>query len=218
MNILLIDPSKLIGGLLQAGLEESGWHVAHLCREPNDLEKSAISADAIDIVLLRSDRILVNYERIISAIKTTCSTAKIILIGPVNTYNEGLIALNAGVNGYFCTDRPIASLKAAIMFVNAGEAYIAPRAIEGAATPATDHFTIREFQMVVGIALGQSNKEIAAHLGLAEVTIKLHIKNLMRKLDARNRAHVVGLALLNGLLPAEYYDQIQRGIIIDDQQ
>jgi DNA-binding NarL/FixJ family response regulator len=216
MNILLIDPSKLIGGLLQAGLEQEGWHIAHLCQEPIGLDRSDVSADAIDIVLLRSDRILVNYEWVVATIKTTCPTAKIMLIGPMSTYNAGLSALKAGVSGYFCTDKPITSLKAAILFVNMGETYITPRAIEDAAASATGQFTIRELQMVVGIALGQSNKEIAAHLGLTEATIKLHIKNLMRKLNARNRAHVVGLALLNGLLPAENYDQIQRGILASE--
>ena len=213
MNILLIDPSRLIGELLLTGLAGDTWQITHLCHEPNDLKTGSFSAEATDIVLLRSDRILINYEKIVSTITATCPTAKIILIGSANNYNEGLSALKAGVHGYFCTDRPITSLKAAILFVDAGETYIPPRTIDDAASSTTEQFTVRELQMVVGIALGQSNKEIATHLGLTEVTIKLHVKNVMRKLKARNRSHVITLALLNGLLPAEYYDQIQRGIV-----
>lgn len=214
MNILLADPSMLIGPLLQAGLEDDTYQVTHLCREPSALKSETLPADDIDIVLLRSDRILVNYDPIVSIIRETYPSAKIMLLGSENGKNEGFSALKAGAHGYFCTDRPISSLKAAIQFVNAGEIYITPRALEDAsATPTTGKFTIRELQMVVGIALGQSNKEIGAYLGLSEVTIKLHIKNLMQKTHARNRAHVVTLALLNGLLPAEYYDQIQRGIL-----
>lgn len=214
MNILLADPSMLIGPLLQSELEDDTCQVTHLCREPSALKSETLPADDIDIVLLRSDRFFVDYDPIISIIKETYPSAKIMLIGPESSYNEGSSALKAGASGYFCTNRPIASLRAAIQFVNAGEIYITPRALEDAsATPTTGKFTIREFQMVVGIALGQSNKEIGAYLGLSEVTIKLHIKTLMQKTHARNRAHVVTLALLNGLLPAEYYDQIQRGIL-----
>jgi DNA-binding NarL/FixJ family response regulator len=51
-----------------------------------------------------------------------------------------------------------------------------------------------------GIAEGKSNKEIARDLDLQEVTIKLHVKTLCRKLDARNRTHAVIIAQNMNLL------------------
>ena len=52
----------------------------------------------------------------------------------------------------------------------------------------------RETDVLRGICEGKSNKEIARDLDLQEVTIKLHVKTLSRKLDARNRTHAAMIA------------------------
>ena len=49
-------------------------------------------------------------------------------------------------------------------------------------------------QVLKGLCLGQSNKEIASELGLQEVTIKLHVRTLCRKLGAKNRTHAAMIA------------------------
>jgi two-component system nitrate/nitrite response regulator NarL len=60
-------------------------------------------------------------------------------------------------------------------------------------------FSTREREVLKGVALGQSNKEIGRDLGLAEVTIKLHLRNLFRKMGARSRAEVAVMAVRAGL-------------------
>jgi two-component system, NarL family, nitrate/nitrite response regulator NarL len=57
----------------------------------------------------------------------------------------------------------------------------------------------REREVLKGVALGQSNKEIGRELGLAEVTIKLHLRNLFRKMGARSRAEAAVMAVKAGL-------------------
>jgi len=57
----------------------------------------------------------------------------------------------------------------------------------------------REREVLKGVALGQSNKEIGRDLGLAEVTIKLHMRNLFRKMGARSRAEAAVMAVKAGL-------------------
>lgn len=57
----------------------------------------------------------------------------------------------------------------------------------------------REREVLKGVALGQSNKEIGRDLGLAEVTIKLHMRNLFRKMGARSRAEAAVMAVRAGL-------------------
>jgi two-component system nitrate/nitrite response regulator NarL len=52
----------------------------------------------------------------------------------------------------------------------------------------------RELDMLRGICAGKSNKEIARDLGLQEVTVKLHVKTMSRKLGARNRTHAAMIA------------------------
>ncbi|MEL7173076.1 MAG: LuxR C-terminal-related transcriptional regulator, partial [Pseudomonadota bacterium] len=57
----------------------------------------------------------------------------------------------------------------------------------------------RERQVLSGLCRGLSNKEIARELDLQEVTIKLHVKTLCRKLDARNRTQAAMIAKDAGL-------------------
>jgi len=57
----------------------------------------------------------------------------------------------------------------------------------------------REREVLSGVARGQSNKEIGRALGLAEVTIKLHLRNLFRKMEVKNRAEAAVKAVKAGL-------------------
>lgn len=61
--------------------------------------------------------------------------------------------------------------------------------------------TQREVEVLRGMANGRTNREIAADLGLAEMTIKTHAHRLFGKLDVHDRAHAVYLGCRAGLLP-----------------
>ncbi len=65
--------------------------------------------------------------------------------------------------------------------------------------PALNDLTRREMQVLHGLCEGKSNKEIARDLDVHEVTIKLHVKTLTRKLGARNRTHAAMIARSEGL-------------------
>ena len=60
--------------------------------------------------------------------------------------------------------------------------------------PLAAKLTVREIEVLGGLVAGKSNKEIARDLELQEVTIKLHVKTLCRKLGARNRTHAAMIA------------------------
>lgn len=70
---------------------------------------------------------------------------------------------------------------------------------EPAAHPLKDKLTRREFEVLQGLVDGLSNKEIGRRLELQEVTVKLHVKTLCRKLDARNRTNAAMIAKNAGL-------------------
>ena len=59
--------------------------------------------------------------------------------------------------------------------------------------------TVREQEVLQGLMVGRSNKEIATQLNLSEVTIKHHLKGLRSKLGARNRTHAVCRAIELGI-------------------
>jgi DNA-binding NarL/FixJ family response regulator len=121
-------------------------------------------------------------------------------------------ALRAGASGFLLKDTPPADLLTAIHVVAAGEALLAPtvtrrliaefarRPERAAATTGLDGITEREREVLLLIARGLSNAEIAAHLHLGLATVKTHIGRLLSKLAARDRAQLVIAAYESGLV------------------
>lgn len=60
--------------------------------------------------------------------------------------------------------------------------------------------TLRELEVVSCASTGATDKEIAAELGVAEQTVKTHMKKILLKLNARNRTHAVAICLKAGLI------------------
>ena len=114
-------------------------------------------------------------------------------------------AIASGAIGFLPKTIPARSLLAAIRFMLAGERYVPAdllsQSVEDPATghPVADALTRRERQVLAGLCEGRSNKEIGLALDLREVTIKLHVKTLCRKLGARNRTHAAMIAKEAGL-------------------
>ena len=122
-------------------------------------------------------------------------------------------ALRAGASGFLLKDAPPADLLAAIRVVATGDALLAPaitrrmiaRFVESERprpAPALDGVTPREREVLVLVARGLSNLEIADRLHLSGATVKTHIGRLLDKLAARDRAQLVIAAYESGLVSA----------------
>jgi DNA-binding NarL/FixJ family response regulator len=121
-------------------------------------------------------------------------------------------ALRAGASGFLLKDRPPEELVAAVRVVASGEALLAPsitrRLIEefarrpetAAQPPQLDDLTDREREVLVLMAHGLSNAEIAGRLFVAETTVKTHVGRVLQKLSLRDRAQAVVLAYESGLV------------------
>jgi DNA-binding NarL/FixJ family response regulator len=72
----------------------------------------------------------------------------------------------------------------------------------GAATISAAGLTRRESEVLTLLVRGQSNKEIGRALDLKEITVKLHVSNIFRKLKVRNRVEAANAAARLGLAPA----------------
>jgi DNA-binding NarL/FixJ family response regulator len=115
-------------------------------------------------------------------------------------------ALRAGASGFLLKDTAPEQLIDAVRIVAAGDALLAPqitrRLIEqfaGSAPAAPppqslDELTAREHEVLLLVARGLSNREIAAELVVSEATVKTHIKRLFSKLRLRDRVQAVVLA------------------------
>lgn len=107
-------------------------------------------------------------------------------------------AMGRGADGFIPKSMPASSMVNAIRFVLAGEKYFpfdfAPDAAPGSAAANEAGLSARERQTLEQLCLGLTNKQIARNLGLQEVTVKLHVKNLMAKLGVSNRTQAALLA------------------------
>jgi DNA-binding NarL/FixJ family response regulator len=123
-------------------------------------------------------------------------------------------ALRAGASGFLAKDVPADDLVTAIRTVAAGEAVVAPRILKrlldrfavtlpdpNAPPPrGLDALTDREREVLVQVARGMSNAEIAKALSVSETTIKTHVGHLLTKLGLRDRVQAVVLAYETGLV------------------
>ncbi|MEJ2890415.1 response regulator transcription factor [Actinomycetospora sp. OC33-EN06] len=124
-------------------------------------------------------------------------------------------ALRAGASGFLLKDAPADELVRAVRVVAGGDALLAPsitrrlvaefasRAVPArAVSTRLDALTAREREVLVLVARGLSNAEIAAHLVLAEQTVKTHVGRILTKLDLRDRVQAVVLAYETGVVTA----------------
>ncbi|MET7710207.1 response regulator transcription factor [Micromonospora sp. NPDC005413] len=123
-------------------------------------------------------------------------------------------ALRAGASGFLAKDVPAEELITAIRTVAGGDAVVAPRILrrlldrfaellpDPSATPsaALNGLTDREREVLVQVARGLSNAEIAAVLSVSETTIKTHVGHVLTKLRLRDRVQAVVLAYESGLV------------------
>jgi DNA-binding NarL/FixJ family response regulator len=122
-------------------------------------------------------------------------------------------ALRAGASGFLLKDASAGELAAAVRVVAAGDALLAPGvtrrliaefarlgAPRSASRKNLEDLTERETEVLALIARGLSNGEIAAHLVVAEQTIKTHVSRILMKLALRDRAQAVVFAYECGLV------------------
>jgi DNA-binding NarL/FixJ family response regulator len=122
-------------------------------------------------------------------------------------------SLRAGASGFLLKDVPAEDLVDAVRVVHRGEAVVAPRVTRrlldrfarllpaaGPQTAPLPELTDREHQVLLLMARGLSNAEIAAELVLSETTVKTHVSNVLMKLGLRDRVQAVVLAYERGIV------------------
>jgi DNA-binding NarL/FixJ family response regulator len=121
-------------------------------------------------------------------------------------------ALHAGASGFLLKNAPPEQLIEAVRVVAAGEALLAPsvtrriieqfarRPVEADVRARVESLTQREREVLVMLARGRSNAELAAELFVTEGTVKTHVSSLLSKLGLRDRVQAVVLAYESGLV------------------
>lgn len=136
-----------------------------------------------------------------AAIRALAPQARIVVLTTYSGDVQALRALQAGARGYMLKSAPPADLLATLRAVHAGERRIIPAVAAELALHVTDEpISPRELEVLRQVAAGNSNRRVAALLGLSEETVKSHMKSVMGKLAARDRTHAVTIALRRGII------------------
>jgi DNA-binding NarL/FixJ family response regulator len=144
-------------------------------------------------------------RRITAALPAT----KVLMLTTFDLDDYVVAAFRAGASGFLLKTAPRDQLVAAVRTVVAGEALLAPlstrRLLEQFTqpqeeAPALAELTTREREVLVLLARGLSNAEIAAELVVEPSTVKSHVASLLAKLDCRDRLQAVVFAYESGLI------------------
>ncbi len=136
---------------------------------------------------------------------------KVLILTTFDLDEYAFTAIKAGASGFLLKDVPPAELLRAIRSVHAGEAVVAPTTLKrmldrfaaylpSEAPASAAELTPREREVLLMVARGRSNLEIAAELEVAEATVKTHLGRVLAKLGVRDRAQVVVFAYEAGLI------------------
>ena len=165
----------------------------------------------------------IEATRAIAAEATPGDETRVLILTTFDLDEYAFSALRAGASGFLLKDVPPAELVAAIRTVARGDAVVSPRITRrlleeyadqlpdlsegvgtsdggGAANPALSSLTDREREVLLAVADGLSNAEVAERLYVSEATVKSHVGRLLAKLGLRDRVQVVVFAFESGLV------------------
>lgn len=146
---------------------------------------------------------------VLKQMKADQSQIRVLILTVHNELEYLISAVDIGVDGYILKDSESSELKKAIRVVRDGESYIQPKLIPAmnnqlinrdADKDKIDSLTNRELEVLVQVANGMFNKEIATNLNISERTVKNHISNIFKKIDVSDRTQAAVFAIKNNII------------------
>jgi two-component system, NarL family, response regulator len=154
-----------------------------------------------DITLMDIKLPDINGIEVTELIIKTHPEAKIIILSTYSSDEDIYRSINARISGYLLKDIPAEELLKGIKDVYGGKRHFPQTILNRMSERITQpNLTPREVDILRLLALGKRDKEIAIELNIAEHTAHNHVRNILNKLDARDRTQAVTLALKRGLI------------------
>lgn len=154
-----------------------------------------------DVVLMDLRLPIVDGTQAVTMICEHDPRARVIMLSSQEGDGEIGRALKAGAVAFVLKRMPTRDLIAAIRAAATGSVPMAPEVARRLGEHATDEpLSERELEVLALVAIGQSNKQVGQRLGIAESTVKNHVKSILAKLSAADRTQAVTLALARGLI------------------
>lgn len=203
MKILIADDHDMVRDTLIAFLEhEDDMELFSSGDLHKALEKIELEGP-FDLVLL--DYLMPGMDGLagLAQAKEANANRPVAIISGVAQRKVAQEALDNGAAGFLPKTMGAKTLINAVRFMAAGEVFAPVKFMTEVMEPEENalakNLTQREIQVLDGLCRGLSNKEIAREIDLQEVTIKLHVKTLCRKLGAKNRTQAAMVAKDAGL-------------------
>jgi len=165
-----------------------------------------------DIVLLDIDLPRLNGLLVTELLRKESPKVKILVLSVHSNKEYVFRIIQAGAHGYVSKEASPEELLRAIESVHNGETFFSPEIAQAALSQLVNNggkkdpfaqLTSREREVLILIAQGQSNKEIANHLGIGVRTIETHRERIMRRLEIHSVAGLTKFAIANGLISLE---------------
>jgi DNA-binding NarL/FixJ family response regulator len=190
-TILDLEPGLTVVGEANEG--ETGLHLALALRP--------------DVILMDVQMPRLNGVEATARLCQAWPEAKVIILTTFDRDDYVYQGVRAGALGYLLKDTPAEQLIATIRRVHLGEVFIQPeiasRALRDMMRPAEaplEPLSDREREVLVLLAQGAANKDIAEKLVITEGTVKNHVSNILAKLRVTNRTQAADLARRHGLV------------------
>lgn len=209
IKVMIADDHSLIREGLRQLLEFDGS--IKVVGEASNGEECLIKLEEFnpEVLLLDINMPEKNGIDVLKQMKSDQSQIKVLILTVHNELEYLISAVDIGVDGYILKDSESSELKKAIRVVRDGESYIQPKLIPAmnnqlinrdADKDKIDSLTNRELEVLVQVANGMFNKEIATNLNISERTVKNHISNIFKKIDVSDRTQAAVFAIKNNII------------------
>lgn len=221
MKILVADDHKLVRDGLKPFLQELAPNVEVL--DAANMDEALAAASAVpDLGLVLLDLMMPGMDGLkgLEALRAKCPGVPVVIVSGFSSRDHVVAAVQAGAAGFIPKTVSGTAMVNALRLVLSGEKYLPSstffddpanptmmmpttlgRAAGGVPAP-FDKLSRREAEILALLVEGRTNKEIALCLDLQEITIKVHLRNVYRKIGAANRAQAVRIAMSSGWVPA----------------
>lgn len=157
----------------------------------------------VDVVVLDLRMPGADGVEIIRALRREFGAVRILMLSSFGGGDDITRAMQEGASGYVVKGMPLERLLEGIRTICTGEKYLPPEISNRMKERENSDISSRELEVLRLIALGKSNKEIAANLGIVEGTVKAHLARIFAKLGAVDRAQAMAIAIKRQLIQLE---------------
>jgi len=211
-RVALIDPKPLtrrsIADLLAKAFPESAVVAASTCDELLAIDEGRIGTPILVVAYIRSSGFSSTYvQSALELLRVRLPEALTVVLADREDVAEVNRALAHGVRGYIPTSVECGVAVAALRLISAGGTFVPPDALRATTTKPDDQpegerlrrsdgpdLTPRELSVIDLLREGKPNKLIGRELEMQESTVKVHVRNILKKLNARNRTHAALVA------------------------